>query len=148
MKKLDEDMLNQPDQKQSPWGNVSTAGNPSQIINGGVTNPVWTTGVDGVQGVKYDAGKPRMSLIPASALIEEAKVMTYGAQKYAPHNWRKGMPYTRVLDAALRHINAFNGGEDKDPETGLSHLAHARCCLAFLIEYQESGIGEDDRYGR
>jgi Domain of unknown function (DUF5664) len=98
------------------------------------------------EGVKYDEGKPQVSLIPATALIAEAKVMTYGAKKYERHNWRKGMAWSRPLDAALRHVLAFANGENNDPETGLPHLAHARCCLAFLIDYVEKGYGKDDRF--
>lgn len=98
------------------------------------------------EGVKHDAGKPPISLISRVALEEEARVMAYGATKYAAHNWRGGMNYSRLLDAALRHVLAFADGEDKDSETGLSHLAHARCCLAFLSEYEVKKLGTDDRF--
>lgn len=95
---------------------------------------------------KHDAGKPPLSLIPRSALLAEAAVLDFGAHKYSKHNWRKGMEWSRLVDACLRHITAWNEGENLDPETLHSHLAHARCCLGFLIEYQENGIGVDDRY--
>lgn len=101
-----------------------------------------------VEAKKFDTGKPPLSLISRAALEEEARVMAFGAQKYDAHNWRKGMDFSRLMDAALRHIYAFADGEDKDPETGLSHLAHARCCLAFLIEYEGTKIGTDDRFKR
>lgn len=100
------------------------------------------------EGIKFDAGKPPLSLISRTALEEEAKVMEFGKQKYGTHNWRAGMDFSRLMDAALRHVYAFADGEDMDKETGLSHLAHARCCLAFLLEYQGKRIGKDDRYGR
>nr|WP_142850688.1 dATP/dGTP diphosphohydrolase domain-containing protein [Telmatospirillum sp. J64-1] len=95
---------------------------------------------------KFDSGKPPMGLIPRSALVAEAEVLAFGAKKYAKHNWRGGMEWSRLVDAALRHITAWNEGQDTDPETGASHLAHARCCLGFLIEYQEKGTGTDDRF--
>lgn len=98
------------------------------------------------EGIKFDAGKPRMELLPFLALTEEAKVMTFGAQKYADHNWRKGMSWTRVMAAGLRHVFKFIMGEDVDPETGLSHLAHARCCFGFVEEYRQLGLGTDDRW--
>jgi hypothetical protein len=102
---------------------------------------------DGAGGaVKADTGKVPMSLLPRSALTAEAAVLAFGAKKYAAHNWRKGMVWSRLLDAALRHLTAFADGEDVDPETGLSHLAHLRCCAGFLIEYQEKGLGQDDRH--
>lgn len=97
---------------------------------------------------KFDGGKPPLSLISRTALEEEAKVMAYGVGKYGTHNWRQGMDFSRLMDAALRHIYAFADGEDKDKETGLSHLAHARCCLAFLIEYEGKKLGKDDRFKR
>lgn len=96
--------------------------------------------------VKHDAGKPPMSLLSSVALEETAKVMAFGANKYAEHNWRKGFKWSRLLDASLRHILAFNAGEDKDPESGLSHLSHAACCIAFLQEFEKTHPEMDDRY--
>lgn len=101
-----------------------------------------------VKAIKYDMGKPPLGLISRTALEQEAMVMAFGAKKYGMHNWRKGMDFSRLADAALRHVYAFLDGEDKDQETGLSHLAHARCCLAFLLEYEGKRIGTDDRYKR
>jgi hypothetical protein len=98
------------------------------------------------EGVKFDQGKARTDLISPVAIIEVSKVLEFGAKKYADHNWRKGMKWSRLLGAALRHILAYMGGEDKDPETGLSHLAHAFCCIMFLLEYEVSHKHLDDRY--
>lgn len=98
------------------------------------------------QGMKFDDEKPRMDLLSAEALREIAKVMTFGAKKYGDHNWRKGLAWSRVIAAALRHLTSFNAGEDKDKETGLSHLAHAGCCIMFLLEYEKSRKNFDDRY--
>lgn len=95
--------------------------------------------------IKFDGGKPQLSMIPVSALEAEARVLAFGAAKYGRSNWKAGMDWTRYLDAALRHMHAFADGEDVDPESGEPHLAHARCCLAFLIEYQSKGLGTDDR---
>ena len=98
---------------------------------------------------KDDAGKPPLSLIPRSALLAEARVMAKGAVKYGAHNWRQGMSWSRLLDAAMRHLTAYADGQDIDDGeggSGESHLANARCCLAFLIEYAEQGLGEDDRF--
>ena len=97
-------------------------------------------------GVKFDTDKVRTDLFPSHAFLEVSKVLTFGAQKYDDENWRKGMKWKRLTGAALRHIFAWVSGEDKDPETGLSHLAHAACCLVFLITYEETSTGEDDRF--
>ncbi len=99
-------------------------------------------------GTKHDNGKPQLSLIPYSALEQEAKVMGFGAKKYSRHNYKKGFDYSRLIDAALRHVSQFNDGEDTDPESGESHLAHARCCLGMLIECIRLGTAKDDRYKR
>ena len=75
--------------------------------------------------------------------------MATGAAKYGRDNWRQGMDWTRLADAALRHLHAWVDGEDLDEGeggSGESHLANARCCLAFLLEYQAKGLGRDDRY--
>lgn len=98
------------------------------------------------QGVKFDAGKPRMDLLDPYALTKLADVLTFGAKKYEEHNWRKGIAYSRLTAAALRHITAFMDGEDLDPETGLPHVAHAMCCMMFLVWMMENRSDMDDRW--
>ena len=98
------------------------------------------------EGTKYDAGKPTTSLLPSQPLLEIAKVLDYGAKKYEAHNWTKGIKYSRVLSAAQRHMLAWNEGESLDPESKLSHLAHAACNLLFLLDYEARNMVEfDDR---
>ena len=97
-------------------------------------------------GHKDDSGKVRMELVHADFVEEVAKVLTFGAEKYDEWNWRKGFKWSRVLGAAFRHLYAWARGEDKDAETGLSHLSHAACCLMFLIVFEKRRVGEDDRY--
>jgi hypothetical protein len=55
------------------------------------------------------------------------------------------MAWHRPFSAAMRHLWAWWKGEQADPETGLPHLAHAACCLMFLMAYEKRRIGEDDR---
>jgi hypothetical protein len=88
------------------------------------------------EGIKYDDGKIPYDLWSPYALEETAKVLAYGAIKYEPHNWARGLKYSRVFSALLRHLWAFWRGEKLDPETGLHHLAHAMCCLMFLLHYE------------
>lgn len=97
-------------------------------------------------GVKHDQEKPDMSLLSSIALFKIAEVMSYGKKKYTAHNWRGGFVWSRPLAAAARHLYAYIGGEDNDPETGLSHLAHACCCLFFVLEFEETHKEADDRY--
>jgi hypothetical protein len=98
------------------------------------------------EGTKHDQGKPPMSLISTELMTALAQVRAFGAIKYAPHNWRKGFKYSRSIDAAMRHIVAFNGGEDLDPESGLSHVIHAIACLEHLLNDTIHHQGNDDRY--
>lgn len=95
--------------------------------------------------VKADGLKPRVDLIPVAPLLDMALVLDFGAKKYAERNWERGFDWSRVYSAALRHLMAFWNGEDLDEETGLPHVAHALCCVAFLAEYGHTGAGRDDR---
>ena len=88
------------------------------------------------EGRKDDGGKLMYELIPPSAMRGLAQILTYGANKYSPRNWEKGIAYSRVYGAALRHLqDAWWAGEDIDPETGYSHIYHALCNLTFLAHY-------------
>lgn len=98
-------------------------------------------------GKKYDNGKPAMHLIPPVAMAGEAMAMGFGEAKYGSYNWLGGMAWSRLVAAAMRHLMAWHSGESTDTETGLSHLAHARCCLGMLMGYEAYGLGEDDRFG-
>lgn len=104
-------------------------------------DPVKTTNV----GIKYDSEKNRLELLPFESLEEVAKVLSYGAKKYEDNNWAKGMAWSRLLGAAMRHLFAWARGVDKDEESGLPHLAHAACCVLFLLSYGLNGNGTDDR---
>lgn len=99
--------------------------------------------------VKHDEGKTDWSLMPFEAIEEINKVLDFGAKKYAAHNWRtgSGFKYTRVLSSLLRHTFAWARGEDLDPESGLSHLAHMGCNVVFLIYYNKykTQYNNDDR---
>jgi len=99
-----------------------------------------------IEGTKFDTGKPRWDLLPVDALDELVQVLTFGASKYADRNWEKGINYSRVYGAAMRHLTKFWKGIDKDDETGLEHLAHAMCCCMFLLSYRLRGMKDfDDR---
>jgi hypothetical protein len=97
------------------------------------------------QGVKDDAEKNQLDLLSATWIEGVGKVLTFGARKYAAHNWRKGISRSRLLGAAFRHPFAYLRGEDCDAETGLLHLYHASCCLMFAAELHETRPDTDDR---
>ena len=87
-------------------------------------------------GRKFDGGKLQYGLLPPLALKAVVDVLTFGAEKYEPDNW-KHVPDAkrRYFDAAQRHLWAWKEGEQIDPESGKHHLAHALCCLTFLYEH-------------
>ena len=89
-------------------------------------------------GRKDDSSKPRYDLLPAEALHAVVLVLTYGAEKYGDENWRL-VPNSRsrYFAAALRHLWSWWRSEALDPDTKLPHLAHAACCVLFLLEKGE-----------
>jgi hypothetical protein len=106
-------------------------------------------------GTKLDNGKVRLDLIPPEFIFAVGEILTFGADKYGVRNWEQGMKWGRVFGALMRHMWAWWGGKgptsksfifgDLDNETERSHLWHAACCIAFLVAYEERGVGEDDR---
>lgn len=97
-----------------------------------------------MSGIKYDGGKLRYSLIPPRALASIVAVLTFGASKYSANNWMY-VPNCkeRYLDALMRHIELFRSGEDIDPESGVHHLAHAGCCVLFLLAFYYGDVPKD-----
>lgn len=97
-------------------------------------------------GKKFDNGKLDLSLIPLSALEQEARGFMLGADKYGRNNFKQGLEASRLVAACLRHVHAWMEGEDLDPESGASHLGHARCCLAMILECERLGTLKDNRF--
>jgi hypothetical protein len=97
------------------------------------------------KGMKFDDGKLDYTLVPWDGMDEVVKVLEFGAKKYARDNWKKvENANTRYLAAAFRHLIHHNNGEAADPETGISHLAHATCCMLFLLALEKQN-GADTR---
>lgn len=97
------------------------------------------------QEAKADGGKPRPTLVPVSLIHAVTAIREYGCKKYHdPENWRKVEPQ-RYREALYRHWLAYLSGEKNDPESGLPHLWHVGCNVAFLIEMEAQNgptIGE------
>lgn len=98
-----------------------------------------------MDGVKHDNGKLPMHLMSVPAMHDVARVLEFGQKKYEPRNWEKGMAWSRVYAALLRHLTAWWNGEDIDPESGLPHLAHVATCAMFLQQYEKYNPEYDDR---
>lgn len=99
-----------------------------------------------LKGTKHDQEKPPVELLSPAFLLGVAAVLGFGAKKYAAHNWRGGIAYSRILGAIGRHFLAIVDGEDIDPESGLPHVDHLGCEVMFLSEQMKKGTGLDDRY--
>lgn len=97
-------------------------------------------------GRKDDNEKPPMALLDAEYLEGIARVLGYGATKYAPDNWRGGIHFRRLISAAYRHLGAINRGEDIDSETGELHAYHLGCTNMFLASMMNHRPDMDDRY--
>lgn len=124
------------------------------------------------EGVKYDGGKLRMELLPYDALIEVskvytteilltgflsisqipfdslievAKVFTFGAEKYEPNNWRKGLSWNRCFAALMRHGAAWYLGKNHDDETDLNPLTACIWYCLVLLNFRETHPELDDR---
>ena len=90
------------------------------------------------QSAKSDAGKPKLTLVPQQIIYDIAKVREYGNKKYGdPENWRTVEP-ERYRDAAFRHLLAYlDDPYGVDSESGLPHLWHLACNVAFLCEMEK-----------
>lgn len=88
--------------------------------------------------MKLDGGKPKLTLVPRKILFDIAKIREYGVEKYKdPDNWKTVQP-ERYRDAAFRHFCAYlDDPNGVDEESGLPHLWHLACNIAFLCEMEE-----------
>jgi len=121
----------------TPWGNYElTDSFCDNVLKMPSSNPKRAFGVK----------KPSAQFIPPVAIIEESAVMALGAAKYGAFNWQDDpVDATTYYSAALRHLMQWFSGEDTDTESGASHLAHVRACMAILLDAQASGKLLDDR---
>lgn len=99
-----------------------------------------------MSGSRYNKGKPGLNLLPLDALREICKVYDFGASKYAPWNWAKGLSWSETQASLMRHLTDWSLGIDKDEESGLYHDIHIAWNAITLVAMRLRGIGKDDRY--
>lgn len=126
--------------KSGPNYVVSFDKNCSQEVSSHLIRPM-----SNVVAIKKDQDKIRLDLIPSSGIEGIGRAMTFGAKKYSANNWRAGFDYSRLIGSAMRHLIAWKDGQDKDPESNLSHLDHLGACIVMLISHEQEGLGNDDR---
>jgi hypothetical protein len=101
---------------------------------------------DGNPKTRMGAAKPGVFLVPPLAILEMGRVFVLGAKKYGPYNWRgEKVSYSTYYNAAHRHLAMSLDGENLDPESGVSHLAHVMCCMAIIVDASACGMLIDDR---
>ena len=98
------------------------------------------------EGRKDDRDKLRFDLFPAS-VGEVARVYTEGAKKYADRNWEKGLLWSRIFSAMMRHAWAWWWHREQRHERGMHHLASVAWCALALMEYERTHPELDDRPG-
>lgn len=98
------------------------------------------------QALRYNAGKPPIHylLTAPNAVQHLATVFDYGAKKYAPDNWKKGLPTRQLVDSLLRHLTSYMNGNDYDAESGCAEVAHI-LWNAFVLAEQFGNQQWDDR---
>ena len=100
---------------------------------------------EGERSLRYNTGKADYSLIPLASMKEAAKVLEYGATKYAVDNWRKPTDWRVSYACLMRHMAAWQSGEDLDPESGFNHLGHAMCNILQMLDMLENHPEELER---
>lgn len=95
--------------------------------------------------MRFNDGKLEWALVDFKALEPMVKVLEFGAKKYDAHNWKKGLPITKICESMLRHTFALLNGEDVDPESGIEHTGHILCNAMFLSDMMQKKEW-DDRY--
>jgi len=96
-------------------------------------------------GLRYNEGKRKWGLLSWPALAELVKVLEFGAIKYDKWNWTGGLSWSECFESLQRHAIAWYQGEDKDAETGLSHMAGVFVNAMFLMHFILFKTGTDDR---
>lgn len=90
------------------------------------------------QDIKADAGKPQLSLVPRQIIFDIARVREYGLRKYGEKESWKAVEIERYRDATFRHFMAYlDNPQGVDAESGLPHLWHLACNVAFLCELEK-----------
>jgi hypothetical protein len=83
------------------------------------------------KAMRHNGGKPKWSLVHFDSMLPMVEVLEFGANKYSPNNWMKGLDKKEILESTMRHLAALMDGEEVDPESLLSHMGHIQCNAMF-----------------
>ena len=98
------------------------------------------------RAMRFNTGKRKWSLVDFDSLEDMVKVLEFGAEKYSPHNWKKGLSTTEICESMIRHLKSYLNGENLDPESGLPHTGHIMCNSMFLSHMHNFKKEFDDRF--
>lgn len=85
---------------------------------------------------RFNQGKRKWSYVHFKAFEPMIEVLEFGALKYAPNNWRKGLDKLETLESIQRHvgelIDKVNTGEEEiDAESLKPIIGHIMCGCMF-----------------
>lgn len=96
--------------------------------------------------LKETEGKVPLDLVDPNLMVEVAKVLAFGAQKYSRWDWLEGLSFSQIQGAMLRHLTSWIEGEDVAPDSGLSHIAHLAANAMFILRFiKDNRLELDDR---
>jgi hypothetical protein len=98
------------------------------------------------QALRYNTNKPQWSLVDFESLTPMVRVLEFGATKYTPNNWRKGIPVTKLCESLLRHVFELLDGKDIDEESKINIVGHIQCNAMFLAHTLKHHPEFDDRF--
>lgn len=129
---------------------MKTIDNPTLEAQGGLmpTPAARKALKEGDTPFHFESGKSRLDQLPPKATVKLGEVFGYGAKKYGNWNWAEyagEWSDQQLIGSTLRHLMAYQAGEDIDPESGLTHLAHAAANAMMLLELKINNKGTDDR---
>lgn len=81
--------------------------------------------------LRFNKDKRKWSLVHFKSLEPMVEVLEFGAEKYEPDNWKKGLDKKEILESMMRHLGALMDGEEYDPESGINHIGHIMCNAMF-----------------
>ena len=94
-----------------------------------------------MEGKKFDEDKLRWDLLPLDIMEDVVRVLTLGAKKYGPENWKcVAHAKRRYIAALLRHLTEYEKGYNIDDESGVSHLAHVITNGIFLLYFEKESV--------
>ncbi len=97
------------------------------------------------KAIRHNQGKSTWSLVDFATMEDMVAVLDFGAKKYSPDNWKKGLHTKSVFDSIMRHLAAYISGEDNDQESGLPHTGHIMCNAMFLAYMHKFMPSSDNR---